>query len=188
MNDAEPKSTKHIRRPSEHYGYLCEIDPDTRELFKHTSLGRMAHENVAFTLSKDGRLVAYTADDRVEQCLYKFVSRDRYNHAAGKANRKLLEHGTLYVADTKRGRWLALDPERNRKLRREEFDAARVCVNTRTAAKLVGGTPQARPEDVEVHPVTGEVYVALTSWQATGIDKTNEDYFPDIAGALGRLR
>lgn len=188
MNDPEPKSTRHIRRPSEHFGYLCEIDPDTRELFKHTSLGRMAHENVAFNLSKDGRLVAYTADDRVEQCLYKFISRDRYDHAAGKANRKLLEHGTLYVADTKRNRWLALDPAANRKLRREKFDAARVCVHTRTAARLVGGTPLARPEDVEVHPVTGEVYVALTSWEAKGIDKTKDNYFPDIAGALGRLR
>lgn len=188
MKDPEPNSIKHIRRPSEHFGYMCEIDPDTRELFKHTSLGRMAHENVAFNLSKDGRLVAYTADDRVEQCLYKFVSRDTYDPALGKANRRLLEHGTLYVADTRRHRWLALNPLTNRKLRKEGFDAARVCVHTRTAAKLVGGTPLARPEDVEVHPITGEVYVALTSWQVTGIDKTKDSYFPDVAGALGRLR
>jgi len=188
MKDKEPNSMQHIRRPSEHFGYVCEIDPDTRELFKHTSLGRMAHENVAFAFTRDGRLAAYTADDRVEQCLYKFVSRDRYDPAAGKANRRLLEHGRLFVADTKRGRWLALDPTLNRKLRKEGFDAARVCVHTRTAAKLVGGTPLARPEDVEVHPVTGEVYVALTSWQPGGIDKTKPDYFPDIAGALGRLR
>ncbi len=188
MNDKPPKSAKHIQRPSEHYGYICEIDPDTRELFKHTSLGRMAHENVAFNLTRDGRLVAYTADDRVEQCLYKFISRDKYDHSAGKANRRLLDHGTLYVANTEKGRWIALDPVTNRKLRDHEFDAARVCVNTRTAAKIVGGTPLARPEDVEVHPVTGELYVALTSWEAAGIDKTKEDYFPDIAGALGRLR
>jgi secreted PhoX family phosphatase len=188
MNDKPPKSAKHIQRPSEHYGYICEIDPDTRELFKHTSLGRCAHENVAFNMTNDGRLVAYTADDRVEQCLYKFISRDKYDHSAGKANRRLLEHGTLHVANTEKGRWIALDPDTNRKLRKNGFDAARVCVNTRTAAKLVGGTPLARPEDVEVHPVTGEVYVALTSWEATGIDKTKEDYFPDIAGALGWLR
>jgi secreted PhoX family phosphatase len=157
-------------------------------LFKHTSLGRFAHENVAFTLTRDGRLAAYTADDRVAQCLYKFISRDKYDPAAGKANRRLLEHGTLYVANTLKGRWMSLDPAKNSKLRNSGFDAARVCVHTRTAAKLVGGTPLARPEDVEVHPVTGEVYVALTSWQETGIDRTKDDYFPDIAGALGRLR
>lgn len=188
MKDKEPNSSKHVRRPAEHYGYICEIDPDTRELFKHTALGRFAHENVAFTLTRDGRLVAYTADDRVEQCLYKFIARDKYDPAAGKANRRLLEHGTLYVANTRKGHWLALDPVKNRTLRDQGFDAARVCVHTRTAAKLVGGTPLARPEDVEVHPVTGEVYVALTSWEPSGIDKTKADYFAGIAGALGRLR
>lgn len=188
MNDKEPNSTRHIRRPAEHYGYICEIDPDTRELFKHTSLGRFAHENVAFTLSRDGRLVAYTADDRVAQCLYKFISNDRYDPAAGKANRRLLEHGALFVANTERGQWLALGPDRNRALRENGFDAARVCVHTRTAAKLVGGTPLARPEDVEVHPLTGDVYVALTTWEPAGIDISKANYFSGIAGALGRLR
>jgi uncharacterized protein len=188
MNDKPPNSVKAIARPSEHYGYICEIDPDTRELFKHTALGRMAHENVAFNFTRDGRLVAYTADDRTGQCLYKFISRERYEPAAGKANRRLLADGTLHVADTKRGRWIPLDPARQRVLRRHGFDMARVGVNTRTAAKLVGGTPLARPEDVEVHPVTGEVYVALTSWQPKGAKKQTEDYFPDVAGALGRLR
>lgn len=188
MKDKPPKSIQHINRPSEHYGYMCEIDPDTRELFKHTSLGRFAHENVAFTLARDGRLVAYTADDRVVQCLYKFISRDRFDPAAGKANRRLLDHGTLYVANTRKGRWLALDPGKNSVLRDRGFDAARVCVHTRTAAKLVGGTPLARPEDVEIHPVTGEVYVALTAWEAAGIDESKADYFAGVAGALGRLR
>src|SRR5690606_17686609 len=106
----------------------------------------------------------------------------------GKANRRLLADGVLHVADTKRGRWIPLDPARQRVLRRHGFDVARVGVNTRTAAKLVGGTPLARPEDVEVHPVTGEVYVALTSWQPKGAKKQTEAYFPDVAGALGRLR
>ncbi len=188
MKDKAPNSIKHVRRPAEHYGFICEIDPDTRELFKHTSLGRFAHENVAFTLARDGRLVAYTADDRVAQCHYKFISRDQYDPTAGKANRRLLDEGTLYVANTRKGQWLALDPGTNRHLRDRGFDAARVCVHTRTAAKLVGGTPLARPEDVEIHPVTGEVYVALTSWEAAGIDKSKADYYAGVAGALGRLR
>lgn len=34
------------------------------------------------------------------------------------------------------------------------------------AANLVGGTPSARPEDVEVHPKTGEVFIAFTDGAA----------------------
>lgn len=188
MKDAKPKFSRAVSRPSEHYGYICEIDPETGELFKHTALGRLAHENVAFTLARDGRLVAYLGDDRVGQFLYKFVSRQPYDPAAGKANRALLGDGILHAADTKRGRWLPLDPARQRWLRVKRFDAARICVHTRTAARLVGATPLARPEDVEVHPVTGEVYVALTSWQPSKAKAHRESYFPDIAGAIGRVR
>ncbi|MCR5881902.1 DUF839 domain-containing protein [Rhizobacter sp. J219] len=34
------------------------------------------------------------------------------------------------------------------------------------AANLVGGTPAARPEDVEVHPKTGEIFIAFTDGAA----------------------
>src|SRR3546814_21126009 len=72
----------------------------TDTLVPYTTLFRS--ENVAFNLTRDGRLAAYTGDDRVEQCLYKFISNDTYDPIAGKANRRLLEHGTLYVANTDR--------------------------------------------------------------------------------------
>lgn len=175
-------------RPAEHYGYIVEVDPATRECVKHTALGRFAHENVAFTLAKDGRLVGYLGDDRSGQCLYKFVSREKYVPAAGKANRRLLDEGMLYVADTERGRWLPLDPAKDARLRDAGFDLARVCVHTRTAAKIVGGTPLARPEDVEVHPVTGDIYVALTSWKPGALDTSRPAYFKDEAGAVARAR
>ena len=175
-------------RPAEHYGYIVEVDPETRECIKHTALGRFAHENVAFTLAKDGRLVGYLGDDRNGQCFYKFVSSGKYDPVAGKANRRLLDEGTLYVADTEKGRWLPLDPEQDAKLRDAGFDRARVCVHTRTAARIAGGTALARPEDVEVHPVTGDVYVALTSWKPGKLDASSPAYFKDEAGAVARAR
>ncbi len=43
-----------------------------------------------------------------------------------------------------------------------------VLVDAFAAANLVGGTPGARPEDVEVHPKTKHVYVAYTDGRAGG--------------------
>lgn len=37
-------------------------------------------------------------DDERGEFIYKFISRDRINHRHPKANRDLLDHGTLYVA------------------------------------------------------------------------------------------
>jgi len=150
-------------RPPEHYGWIVEIDPRTREVFKHTALGRFAHENIAFTLTKDGRLAGYMGDDRKDQCLYKFLSRGKYDPAAGVANRRLLEDGVLHAADTVHGRWLPLHPDQSPALKAAGYDVPRICVHTRAAAKIAGATPLGRPEDVEIHPTTGEVFVCLTA-------------------------
>jgi uncharacterized protein len=48
-----------------------------------------------------------------------------------------------------------------------------VLVDAFAAANLVGGTPSARPEDVEVHPKTKEVFIAFTDGAAGG------DGYPD---------
>ena len=174
-------------RPASHYGYMIEVDPETGERWKHTSLGRFSHENVAFAVSRDQRLVCYLGDDRMGQCIYKFISQDRFDVRAGGSNRRLLEQGTLYVADTDHGRWLALDPVHQPALRKAGFDAARVCVHTRTAARLVGGTPHARPEEVEVHPITGEVFVCITAYQA-GKPPKGGAYTNEVKGGLARIR
>ncbi len=153
-----------LRRPERHYGWMMEIDPQTREVFKHTALGRFGHENIAFGYSKDGRLVAYMGDDRIGMHLYKYISRGKYDAAAGKANRALLSDGVLHVADTVNGRWIPLDPELTPELAKRGMSLADICVRTRVAASFAGATALARPEDVEIHPQTGEVYVCLTTW------------------------
>jgi len=154
-----------LRRPARHYGWMVEIDPQTREIFKHTGLGRFGHENIAFGFAKDGRLVAYLGDDKEGMHLYKFISNGKYNPEAGKGNRELLADGVLHVANLEDKGWIPLHPDRNSKLAEAGMTLADICVKTRQASVLAGGTPLERPEDVEIHPQTGEVYCCLTSWK-----------------------
>ncbi len=156
-----------------HQGWVTEIDPfdPTWTPKKRTGMGRFRHENVAITVAPDGRVVGYMGDDMQDACVYKFVSRGRYNPADRAANLKLLEDGDLYVANFGNGSWVLLDYDRNPKLKDAKGadgkalfgSQADVLADARASALAVGGTPVDRPEDIEIHPRTGEVYVALTN-------------------------
>ncbi|MCD0165723.1 PhoX family phosphatase [Deinococcus sp. 12RED42] len=156
-----------------HQGWVTEIDPfdPASTPKKRTGMGRFRHENVAITVAPDGRVVGYMGDDMQDACVYKFVSRGRYNPADRAANLKLLEDGDLYVANFGNGSWVLLDYDRNPKLKDAKgadgkalfSSQADVLADARASALAVGGTPVDRPEDIEIHPRTGEVYVALTN-------------------------
>jgi secreted PhoX family phosphatase len=144
---------KHYPRNPQHYGWVVEVEPKTGAAKKLVSLGRCAHECAAVTKGKNGRIVAYTGDDSVNEHLYKFVS------DTGDS----LERGKLYVANLEKGRWLSLDITEQPVLREKFTDQTEVLVFAREAAKLVGATPLDRPEDIEFDPLTGHVFVALTN-------------------------
>jgi uncharacterized protein len=148
-----------------HYGWVVEVDPlDPQSTpIKHTSLGRFSHENVVMTVGKSGRIVVYSGDDENDECVYKFVSDGIYYQELGKQNRRLLEKGTLYVANLSSGEWIPLDLGKSPVLKEKYFTQAEVLADTRGAAKLVGGTPLDRPEDIEIHPKDGSVFIALTN-------------------------
>ena len=156
-----------------HQGWVTEIDPfePTWTPKKRTGMGRFRHENVAITVAPDGRVVGYMGDDMQDACVYKFVSRGKFNPADRAANLKLLEDGDLYVANFGNGSWVLLDYDRNPKLKDAKGadgkalfgSQADVLADARASALAVGGTPVDRPEDIEIHPRTGEVYVALTN-------------------------
>ncbi|WP_370529811.1 PhoX family phosphatase [Alkalihalobacillus sp. AL-G] len=155
-----------------HYGWAVEVDPFDANFAvrKHTSLGRFNHENTCMGLAKNGRVVVYMGDDKKDACVYKFVSEGKFDPHAGKKNSKLLEAGTLYVASFKKGAWLPLtvgavrEAAADDKEVLEKFQAqADVVVNAHEAAILIGGTPTDRPEDVEISPFDGTIYVAHTN-------------------------
>ncbi len=143
-------------RPPEHYGWVVEIDPFNGTGKKLTALGRFAHECATTTLAEDGRCVVYSGDDLEGGHLYKFIS----------ARAGSLERGSLYAANLSGGSWQPLSMTENPSLRDRFLDHTNLLIRAREAAGLAGATPLDRPEDIEIHPATGEVFVALTNNKA----------------------
>ncbi|MBI1736260.1 MAG: DUF839 domain-containing protein [Candidatus Rokubacteria bacterium] len=168
------------------YGWVMEADPYTpgSAPVKHTALGRFRHENVGLRARDGGRVACYMGEDRAAGHVWKFVSRERYRagdaHRTG--NRRLLESGTLFVARFSRdgtGRWIPLGsdtplapnggpapapPAGATTLGQVYASHGAILVDAFRAANLAGGTPTGRPEDLEVHPWTGAVYIAFTGF------------------------
>ena len=142
----------------EHYGWVVEINPLTGEAQKHTNLGRFAHESATCVTSKNHKVVVYSGDDKNNEHLYKFVS------TSGSDFKK----GVLYVANIKAGKWLPLDLELSPILKKSFKTQLDVVTYPREAAKILGATELNRPEDIEVHPITGDIYVALTNNKKKG--------------------
>ncbi|EDP98460.1 alkaline phosphatase PhoX [Kordia algicida OT-1] len=165
---------KFYNRPPEHYGWVVEIDPKDGSAQKHIALGRFAHECCTLYELDDKRVVAYTGDDKNSEHLYKFIS----------SKPGSLKEGTLYVADTINGKWLALDWSTQPLLKEKFKDQTEVLVRAREASKILKATELNRPEDIEIDPVTGHVFVSLTNNKPKNdfhgsilkIEETNGEY------------
>lgn len=141
------------------YGWTVEIDPYDPESLprKRTALGRRKAECATTALTRDGRVVVYSGDDQINEFLYKFVSRHRFDPRDRGANRDLLDDGQLYAArfdESGAGEWLPLTLRAaNSAARRAGYapfrDEGDVLMRARDAARLIGATPMDRPEDVE---------------------------------------
>lgn len=149
----------------EHYGWVVEVDPFNKSSvpFKRTSLGRFRHENIAITLSPDKKVIAYMGDDQEDECVYKFITRESYDENNRDNNMNLLNSGDLYVADFKNNKWQLIDFGKREELKIKFKSQADVLVHCDAAAKLVGGTPCNRPEDIEVNPVDKSVFITFTN-------------------------
>lgn len=164
------------REPNEanRHGWIVEVDPfdPSSAPRKLTALGRFKHEGANVTIAGDGRVVVYMGDDERFDYMYKFVSAGRYVEGDAANNHGLLDEGDLYVAKFEGngsadglhdgdGRWLPLVVDGRSMV--DGFSLEEVLVYTRLAADTVGPTKMDRPEDVEVNPVNGRVYAALTN-------------------------
>ncbi|HMQ68857.1 MAG TPA: DUF839 domain-containing protein [Ignavibacteria bacterium] len=149
----------------EQYGWVVEVDPFDKNSVpkKRTSLGRFRHENVAISLSGDKRVVAYMGDDKINECVYKFISNNIYDENKREANMDILDEGDLYVADFENNKWQLLDFNNRPELKNAFSSQADVLINCDKSSKLVGGTECNRPEDIEINPVDGSVFISFTN-------------------------
>lgn len=178
------------------FGWIVEIDPfdATSTPKKRTALGRIKHENAAYAIAADGRVVIYMGDDQANDYIYKFVSAGTYIEGNLVNNRNLLDSGTLYVAKFNAGtasgdmmgtgEWMPMTAS-NPALS-AYASQAEILVNTRLAADTLGATPMDRPEWVSVHPRTQEVYVTLTNNSGRALANV-DDANPRAANRYGQI-
>ncbi len=148
---------KQFPLPPEHYGWIVEIDPTTGAAEKQILLGRAPHEGATVAVTRDKKVAVYMGEDREGGYIYKFVSTGMN-----------FKDGTLYAADTKNGKWLALNIEKSPVLKNNFRNQLEVLTYAHQSAEIVGATPQDRPEDVAVHPQTGDIFITLTKNSQTG--------------------
>jgi hypothetical protein len=161
-------AARHPNEPNR-FGWVVEIDPydPSSTPVKRTALGRIKHEGAACSIGADGRLAFYMGDDEAFEYIYKFVTARPFDPSVRENNRNLLDEGVLYAARFNAdgtGDWLPLTGP----------DLGAVRVNTRQAADAAGATKCDRPEWIMPHPVTREVYAALTnSFERKSADAAN---------------
>jgi len=129
---------------------------------------------VAVGISKNGKVVAYMGDDKVNECVYKFISKNNYDRENRKKNEDILDEGDLYVADFLNNKWQLLDFEKSNELKNNFRSQADVLVNCDKASKIAGGTECNRPEDIEINPADNSLFISFTN------NSGKKDYFGSI--------
>ena len=193
-----------FRLDGSHYGWVVELDPMDPGWMpvKHTMLGRFRHENVAIRADPGQPIAAYMGDDRINGHVYKFVSTGSFAPGATDTRGSLLANGRLYAAVFRAdgtGEWRELSgasplrpnpqsdmppiPRGAKTLGQVYADVGAIMTDAYRASNLIGATPTGRPEDVEVHPIDGTVYIAFTE-NATA----RGNLFPNLYGEIWRIR
>jgi secreted PhoX family phosphatase len=181
-HDERFDTARHPHEPNR-FGWIVEIDPfDPQSMpVKRTALGRIKHEGAASSVGPDGRVAFYMGDDEAFEYIYKFVTARRFDANNPAANRDLLDEGTLYVARFNAdgtGEWRSLDGA----------DQGEIVIHARQAADAAGATKMDRPEWIVPHPLTREVYAALTSSSERRQADAANPRAPNLFGHILRWR
>jgi uncharacterized protein len=142
----------------------------------------LKHESAGLAVDKDNHVAFYMGDDERNEYVYKFVCANKLNKRNLRANRNMLDSGTLYVAKFNAdgtGQWMALVHGQNGLTAENGFiNQAEVVIKARQAAMMD------RPEWTAVHPNTGEVYLTLTNNSRRGNTPVSSNK-PDGTSAAG---
>lgn len=137
----------------EDVGWCVEIDAATKRVKSYGNgkqeklwaLGRMRHENVVVA---NDRKTVYFGEDGGTSCVYKFVANNAENLSTGNLYVLRLDGGLSGGNPTRStGRWVQMP--NNTKSDRN---------NTSSIASSLGGNNFSGVEDVEIHPISGQVY------------------------------
>ncbi len=136
-------------------GWLVEIDPFTARVLEYGNgkqeklwaVGNISHENAAIL---DDEVTLFTGEDGGSSALFKFVADNPRDLTSGKLYTLVLNDPLAnYEPTGTTGTWVEV-PNTTKEDRN----------NTRSLAIALGATNFNGIEDVEVHPLTGQIYFA----------------------------
>ncbi len=199
-------------QPALGYGWVVEIDPYNPQStpVKRTAMGRFDHENVAFMTGQSRRVAFYMGDDSTPGCIYKFIPDRAYSNSYQGANADMLDNGTLYVARFNAngtGEWRALvqgqnglvvgasDPGNGTQSTTPPSPTivnfatqADVLINTKSAARVAGGTVMDRPEWITVAPDNQGIFVTLTNNSRRAVTDAANPRVSNLHGHIIKMR
>jgi uncharacterized protein len=199
-------------QPTNGYGWVVEIDPlqQLAPPTKRTAMGRFDHENVAFMTNSANRVAFYMGDDATPGCIYKFVPDRAFSTTNRAANTDLLDVGTLYVARFNAngtGEWRALVQGQNGLVVGASDPGnvsqsvtppaptivnfatqSDVLINTKSAARVAGGTIMDRPEWITVAPNNQAIFVTLTNNSGRRVTDAMNPRTTNLHGHIIKMR